>query len=89
MIINTYLLNHEIIFFYLDYSDLFRKTPPGQTIPREFSSWPVIGGITKDGKRTPTIDPRPFTPISTGINVMICDTDMNWIRTKCNNLVSQ
>ena len=55
--------------FYLDYSDLFRKTPPGQTIPREFSSWPVIGGITKDGKRTPTIDPRPFTPISTGINV--------------------
>ena len=55
--------------FYLDYSDLSRKTPNGKTIPREFSSWPVIGGITKEGKRTPTIDPRPFTPVPTGVNV--------------------
>ena len=65
-----YLANESRKYiFSLDYSDLSRKTPSGKTIPRNFSSWPVIGGITEDGKRTPTIDPRPFTPIPTGVDV--------------------
>jgi hypothetical protein len=67
--------NHYLSFdsrdhiFYVNDSDLSRKTPPGITMPREFSSWPVIGGTTEGGKRTPTIDPRPFTPIPTGVDV--------------------
>ena len=55
--------------FSIDYSDLSRKTPSGKIVPREFPSWPVVGGITQEGKRTPTIDPRPFTPIFTGVSV--------------------
>jgi len=41
------------------------KTPSGVETPRTNQRWPVVGGIF-DGKTTPSIDPRPLSPVSTG-----------------------
>jgi len=40
------------------------KTPPGVENPRTNQRWPVVGGIF-DGKTTPSIDPRPLSPVPT------------------------
>ena len=64
--------------FSFDKKDLFRSTPRGNKgvllakHPRENDRWPVIGGKLpkyKRNKRTTTIDPRPFVPMATGIEV--------------------
>ena len=52
-----------------DYEDLIRKAPKGVENPRFAKKWPVIGALNEDGKRTATIDPRPFTPRPTGAAV--------------------
>jgi len=48
--------------FSIEFGDLFRKTPAGVEPPRAHARWPLVGGYTQGGKRTPTIDPRPFSP---------------------------
>ncbi len=55
--------------FSFERSDLARKTPSGIEPPRAHARWPVVGGHTKAGKRTPTLDPRPFTPLASGSTV--------------------
>ena len=55
--------------FSFERSDLARKTPPGIEPPRAHARWPVVGGHTKAGKRTPTLDPRPFIPLASGSTV--------------------
>ena len=55
--------------FSIDRTDLTRRTPPGIEPPRSHDRWPVVGGFVAGGKRTPTIDPRPFVPHATGTNV--------------------
>ena len=56
--------------FSIDRKDLTRlRTPAGIKPPRSHDRWPVVGGLVAGGKRTPTIDPRPFTPHATGTEV--------------------
>jgi len=55
--------------FSIDRTDLTRRTPPGIETPRSHDRWPVVGGFVAGGKRTPTIDPRPFAPPATGTDV--------------------
>ncbi len=55
--------------FSIESNDLSRKVPTGSISPRDFENWPVVGGYTNEGKKTPSIDPRPFIINSTGINV--------------------
>ena len=55
--------------FSIDRTDLTRRTPPGIESPRSHDRWPVVGGFVAGGKRTPTIDPRPFAPPATGTDV--------------------
>ena len=55
--------------FSINHIDFSRKVPNGNTSPRDFATWPVIGGHTNSGKRTPTIDPRPFSISPTEISV--------------------
>ena len=55
--------------FSIDRIDLTRRTPPGIESPRSHDRWPVVGGFVAGGKRTPTIDPRPFAPPATGTDV--------------------
>ena len=55
--------------FSIDRIDLTRRTPPGIEPPRSHDRWPVVGGFVAGGKRTPTIDPRPFAPPATGTDV--------------------
>ena len=55
--------------FSIDRTDLTRRTPPGIEPPRSHDRWPVVGGFVAGGKRTPTIDPRPFAPPATGTDV--------------------
>ena len=55
--------------FSINRADLVRQTPPGIEPPRSHDRWPVVGGLVAGGKRTPTIDPRPFTPHATGTDV--------------------
>ena len=52
-----------------DYEDLIRKTPKGTEKPRYAQTWPVIGALSENGKKTATIDPRPFSPSPTGAEV--------------------
>ena len=52
--------------FSFERTNLARKAPKGINPPRAHSRWPVIGGHTPAGKRTPTIDPRPFSPAVSG-----------------------
>ena len=47
---------------------LHGKAPPGIENPRNNVRWPVVGA-TINGKRTPSIDPRPFSPMATGVRV--------------------
>ena len=45
------------------------KTPSGVVMPRHNSRWPVIGGrIPEYTGKTPTIDPRPLSPIATEVD---------------------
>ena len=44
------------------------KAPEGVDAPRSNRRWPVVGGKLK-GKTTPSIDPRPLSPIATGAEV--------------------
>ena len=55
--------------FSIDRTDLTRRTPPDIEPPRSHDRWPVVGGFVAGGKRTPTIDPRPFAPPATGTDV--------------------
>ena len=55
--------------FSIDRTDLTRRIPPGIEPPRSHDRWPVVGGFVAGGKRTPTIDPRPFAPPATGTDV--------------------
>jgi|TARA_B110000914_G_scaffold133909_1_gene117053 hypothetical protein len=55
--------------FSIDSKDFSRKVPSGSPPPRDYQIWPVIGGHTNLGKRTPTIDPRPFRIEPTKISV--------------------
>lgn len=52
--------------FSFERPDLARRTPKGTDSPRDNTRWPVIGAHTAEGKRTPTIDPRPFSPPASG-----------------------
>ena len=52
-----------------DYEDLVRKAPKGIEKPRYAQTWPVIGALSENGKKTATIDPRPFFPLPTGAEV--------------------
>ena len=58
----SHLLSAEI-------SDFSRTTPAGVENPRSNQRWPVIGGFTEGGKRTPSIDYRPLTPVETGTRI--------------------
>ena len=55
--------------FSIDRTDLTRRTPPDIEPPRSHDRWPVVGGFVAGGKRTPTVDPRPFAPPATGTDV--------------------
>ena len=60
--------------FNFDIKNMTRKTPKTFSSPRENVRWPVLSAITIDQNnsrkiKTQTIDPRPFTPRSLGINV--------------------
>ena len=55
--------------FSIDRKDLTRLVPAGIKPPRSHDRWPVVGGFIPGGKRTPTIDPRPFVPHATGTEV--------------------
>ena len=55
--------------FSIDRTDLTRRVPTGIKTPRSHDRWPVVGGFVAGGKRTPTIDPRPFSPHATGTEV--------------------
>ncbi len=44
----------------LEKSKLRGKPPEGVLNPRENHRWPVVGGVDKNGKSPPTIDPRPL-----------------------------
>ncbi len=45
------------------------EMPPDVAMPRPNSRWPVIGGrVPKFKQKTPTIDPRPLSPIATGLD---------------------
>lgn len=47
------------------------RTPPGVVMPRHNSRWPVIGGrVPKYTGKTPTIDPRPISPIATEVDAI-------------------
>ena len=50
----------------LETASLNAKTPDGVEEPRNNPRWPVVGGIGVGGKRTVSIDPRPFSPLPTG-----------------------
>lgn len=58
----SHLLSAEV-------SDYSRTTPAGVESPRSNQRWPVIGGFTDGGKRTPSIDYRPITPNETGAQI--------------------
>ena len=47
---------------------LHGRPPSGTEIPRKNIRWPVVGAII-NGKRTPSVDPRPFSPSATGVLV--------------------
>lgn len=53
----------------IDRTDLIRRVPTGIEPPRSNDRWPVVGGLAAGGKRTPTIDPRPFSLLPTGADV--------------------
>ena len=55
--------------FSFDRADLTRRPPVGTEPPRSNLRWPVVGGFVAGGKRSPTIDPRPFSPLATGAQV--------------------
>ena len=60
--------------FSFDMKNMTRKTPKTLLSPRKNIRWPVLSAITIDPKngrkiKSQTIDPRPFTPTSLGINV--------------------
>lgn len=60
--------------FQSDTKNMSRKTPKMFKSPRNNSRWPVISARTWDSSKnkeiiTSTIDPRPFTPYPTKINV--------------------
>ena len=52
-----------------DYEDLTRKTPRDAESPRSTVDWPVIGATNPSGKKSTTIDPRPFIPSRSGSDV--------------------
>ncbi len=52
----------------LDKLKFHAKTPEGVESPRTNNRWPVVGG-TYNGKTTPSIDPRPLSPLATGAQV--------------------
>ena len=52
-----------------DRADLTRRAPAEIEPPRSNLRWPVVGGFTAGGKRSPTIDPRPLVPHATGTSV--------------------
>ena len=52
-----------------DRASLSARKPEGVLEPRDNPRWPVVGGITKSGKHSATIDPRPFKPSPSGSKV--------------------
>ncbi len=54
--------------FSLDGLKFHGKPPSGVETPRTNQRWPVVGGIF-GGKTTPSIDPRPLSPVSTSSSV--------------------
>ena len=60
--------------FSIDIENLWRKTPSKFNPPRENDRWPVVSGITiVENKsrpiKTQTVDPRPFSPNPSGVQV--------------------
>jgi len=53
----------------IDRASLSAKKQEGILEPRSNPRWPVVGGITKSGKHSATIDPRPFKPSPSGSKV--------------------
>lgn len=54
---------------HFDNDDLTRRVPKAVEAPRFAEMWPVIGALSENGKKTPTIDPRPFIPTPTGSKI--------------------
>jgi len=46
--------------------DFTRTTPEGFEPPRSARRWPLVGATTYNGKKTPTIDPRPLVLAPSG-----------------------
>ena len=66
--------HHESLFSFDTESMWLSRIPKQFEVPRLNERWPVVSGITIDANRskpikTLTIDPRPFTPNSSGLRV--------------------
>ena len=62
-----YLASSSIpTLFSFDRLSLSARKPEGVIEPRNNPRWPVVGGITENGKHSATIDPRPFQPHPSG-----------------------
>jgi len=59
--------NNHLMF--ADVTEFSRTTPKTLNAPRLNQRWPVIGGFTDGGKKTPSIDFRPVNPHETGVSI--------------------